>query len=146
MRYLILLLCTTLICVGPVGGQIESDDPYSMTFVQTNLRIASATPGLIVGAVVKNWQRLGDGVSIALLKILDEEDFRNPKTVESFLPLIRQSFSYPPIVSVDVNKKPKVTMFLLRHLEQNVSDAQTRRDIQETIQYVEHQTASVGAP
>ena len=80
-------------------------------------------------------------MSIALLKIVDEKDLSNTKTVEACLQLIQDSFSYPPIISVGVNREPKVTMFLLNYLERNVSDMQMQRNIQETIQYVKQQAS-----
>jgi len=138
---LIVLFCSCLILAVSVGGQTACDDPYSMTFVRNNLQIVTTNPGLRISVVVKNLQRLGDGVAVALLKTLDERDLLNTKTVEACLQLIHDSFSYLPIVSLDVNREPKVTMFLLNHLKRNVSDTQTHRDIEETIQYVKHQTA-----
>jgi hypothetical protein len=56
------------------------------------------------------------------------------------LPIIRQSFSDPEHISVDLDKKPSITLFLLKYLKQNVSDAQANRDIEETIKFVEEQT------
>jgi len=79
-------------------------------------------------------------VSIALLKILDEQDLTNPSIVEALLPLIRESFSYPSIISIDVNKKPSVTLFLLAYLQRNVTDSRTRQDIQQTIDFVKQKT------
>jgi hypothetical protein len=102
-------------------------------------------PGGHTSWAVKGFQRLGDGTSIALLKIVDEKDMTDTKIVEGILQVIRDSFSYPPIISLGVNKKPKVTMFLLNYLQHNVSDTQTQRDIQEAIEYVKHQTAPPSA-
>ncbi len=143
MRILSALFCAFFVC-APLGGQTGEDDAYSMNFVKTTLHIASVMPGAKNSADVKTFQRLGDGVSIALLKILDERDLVDPKTVQTFLPLIRESFSYPPIIALGVNKQPKVTVFLLKYLDQNVFDTQTRREVRDTIQYVEHQVASPG--
>jgi hypothetical protein len=75
-----------------------------------------------------------------LLKILDEPDMADPKTLEAFLPLIRDSFSYHPIISVQVNQEPKVTLFLLKNLKESIHDAQTERDIEETIKFVNEKT------
>ena len=106
------------------------------------MQIAEAGLAGTLASVNKHLQRLGDGISIALLKIMEEQNFTDPKTVEASLSLIRLSFSYPQIISLEADKKPKVTLFLLKHLDQNVFDSQTKRDIQETIQYVERQTKS----
>ncbi len=141
MRFLAASFCACLIFTVPLGGQTAGDDPYSITFVRNNLQIVTTNPGLRISFAVKDLQRLGDGVSIALLKIVDEKDLSNTKTVEACLQLIQDSFSYPPIISVGVNREPKVTMFLLNYLQRNVSDMQMQRNIQETIQYVKQQAS-----
>jgi hypothetical protein len=142
MRFVAAIFCAFLICTAPIPGQADADDPYSITFVQNNFKSAMALPGGKFGSAVKDFQRLGDGVSIAILKILEEQDMKNPKSVEACLSLIRDSFSYPPIISINVNKKPKVTMFLLNYLRQSALDPQIQRDIQQTIEYVQHQASS----
>jgi hypothetical protein len=145
MRFLAALLALYFIVTVPLRGQTTGDDPYSITFVRNNLQNAIAMPGGHTSWAVKGFQRLGDGTSIALLKIVDEKDMTDTKIVEGILQVIRDSFSYPPIISLGVNKKPKVTMFLLNYLQHNVSDTQTQRDIQEAIEYVKHQTAPPSA-
>jgi len=142
VRFFTTLSCVVLLCAAPLGGQIEGADPYSIRLVQNNMQIAEAGLAGTLASVNKHLQRLGDGISIALLKIMEEQNFTDPKTVEASLSLIRLSFSYPQIISLEADKKPKVTLFLLKHLDQNVFDSQTKRDIQETIQYVERQTKS----
>jgi len=137
-----MLLGILLICTAQNGAQTDQDDPYSVRFVQNNLQIAKNSPGVTFGPVVSGLQRLGDGVSIALLKILEERDLKDPKTIKAFLHLIRQSFSGPSIISVELNKKPKVTLFLLKYVEQAVSDSELKREVRETIEYVERQSAS----
>src|ERR1700758_5014022 len=98
MRFLATLLCVGLISVVPLGSQTTGDDPYSIIFVRNNLQNAAAAPGSRISFAVKDLQRLGDGVSIALLKIIDENEMTDTKTVEASLQLIHDSFSYPPII------------------------------------------------
>ena len=129
MRFLAALLAPYFIVTVPLGGQTTGDDPYSITFVRNNLQTAIAIPGGRTSWAFKGFQRLGDGTSIALLKIVDEKDMTDTKTVEGILQVIRDSFSYPPVVSLGVNKKPKVTMFLLNYLQHSVSDTLSQRDI-----------------
>jgi hypothetical protein len=145
MRLLTALLFASLVSTVPLGGQTTGDDPYEITFVRNNLQTAIAMPGMRVSFAVKGFQRLGDGVSIAVLKIVDAKDMTNVKTIEGILQIVHDSFSYPPIISVGVNKKPKVTLFLLSYLQRNVADTQTQREIEQTIEYVKHQTAPTGA-
>ncbi len=141
MRLFALLFSALLVCCTPVPGQTEGDDPYDLKLVQANLRIASRG-AVELPSVAKNFQRLGDGVSIALLKILDEQELTKPNNVQALLPLIRQSFSYPSIISVGANKKPGVTLFLLSYLQRNISDAEIKREIRETISFVKEKSGS----
>jgi hypothetical protein len=138
MRCFVLCFSVWLFSSTPLFAQVNSEDPYDLDFVRANLRTTSIT----MPAITKNFQRLGDAISVALIKIFDEKDLRDAKTVNGFLPLIRESFSYPSIISLDVNKKPRVTMLLLDYLKQNIADAQSKRDIQMTIDYVHRQTSS----
>ncbi len=142
MRFLAAIFCALLIWTAPLGGQTDTEDPYSIQFVRNNLQTTRALPGGLWSSAFKDFQRLGDGVSIALLKILEDQDLKDHKTVQACLSLIHDSFSYPPIISITVNRKPKVTMFLLNHLKQNATDPQMKQDIEKTIQYVAQQVAS----
>lgn len=142
LRVLCRLLLVSVLFAIPLAGQTSLDDPYSLQFVRNNLDTALKMPGASLGSVTKDFQRLGDGVSIALIKILSQTDLKDPRTVRAFLPLIRQSFSYLPIVSVPANREPRVTSLLLEYLRQNVDDAESQREIDTTAQYVVHQSSS----
>src|SRR5260370_23293073 len=135
MRVLVMLSLAFLILAIPVNGQLDEGDPYSIDFVHKALSLHSQ--GAYVSFVEKNVPRRGDQTSIALLKTFSDAELSNPQIVKSFLPLIQQSFSEPGAISMDIDKKPRVTLFLLKYLERNISDAQTQRDIQETIKFVQ---------
>lgn len=116
------------------SSQTSNPDPYSIGIVSGALRMQST--GVFTTWTGKNMVRLGDDVSVAILKIYPEKDLASPKTVESFLPLIREAFSEPQFISLDVNKEPQVTMLLLNHLLSIVRDSAQHREIQQTIDYV----------
>lgn len=140
MRFLVIIL--TLIWAFPVSGQADKEDPFALSFVRTNLRIASKHGGGEIPSVVKDFQRLGDGTAIALIKILDGSELIQPEAVKNYLPLIRESFSYPPIISIEANKKPRVTSLLLRYLENSLSDPGLRQNIKETAEFVRQKGGS----
>jgi hypothetical protein len=131
------MLC---ILAPSLGAQSENGDLYSVRLVQTALNEGSQ--GFVVSVVGKQLSRLGDGASIALLKILDDHDFANSRTVEGCLLVIRASFSSPQIVSNEIDRRPKVTLFLLKYAKENNSDPQVRKHVQETIEFVERSTRS----
>ena len=133
-------LCSVLLTFAiPLSVQLDEADPYSINFVQRALSLHSQ--GIYFSVVEKNIPRRGDQISIALLKIFTDDELSNPQTVRTFLPLIQQSFSQPEAISMDIDKKPRVALFLLDYLQRNISDAQTKRDIQETIKFVQEKAA-----
>jgi hypothetical protein len=133
-------LCSVLLAFAiPLSVELDEVDPYSVEFVRSALRLHSQ--GIYFSVVEKNIPRRGDQISIALLKIFTDDELSTPEIVRSFLPLIRQSFSQPEAISMDIDKKPRVALFLLDYLQRNISDAQTQRDIQETIKFVQEKAA-----
>jgi hypothetical protein len=104
------------------------------------MALKAQSQGLIIAKINTNVARKGDQVSIAILKILNEGELTDPHAVERFLPVIRDSFSQPQLISLDIDKKPKVTLFLLNFLQRSVPDPQTRREIAETIRFVNEKT------
>ena len=136
MRILAPLFCALIMCSALAHGQQEQQDPYAIQMIQRALTISLSQPGVKTSFVEKQLQRRGDAVSIALLKILDERDLTEERTVEAMLDLIRQAFSFPNLISLEEDKKPKVTMFLLKDLQRTVSNTTTQRDIEETIDFV----------
>jgi hypothetical protein len=97
---------------------------------------------VIISVTQKQLARLGDGVSVAMLKILDQHELRDAQKVRDILPIIRDSFAEPQFIAVEADRKPKVTVFLLNYLLHNVSDTQVQQEIKETIEFVEKQTAN----
>jgi hypothetical protein len=89
----------------------------------------------------KQVNRLGDRVSIALIKILNEEDLRNPEEVRKILPLIRAAFVAPQIITVPEDKKPAVTLLLLNYLETTVQDGILKKEILDLKDFVREKTA-----
>lgn len=140
MKLLMTILFGILCFPASTIGQSEEADPYSVKLVQAALRTRSE--GLIIAKVQTHLARMGDGVSIALLKIFSEAELEDPQTVQAFLPIIRESFSQPQFISVDTDKKPMVTLFLLKQLKRNITDARTDGYIEETIKFVNEKAAS----
>lgn len=114
------------------------EDPYSVKFVELALHYRAQ--GLTIGQVQRNLVRLGDEVSVALLKSLDEDDLANPRKVQEFLPIICEAFSQPRFITLDIDKQPRVTLFLLKHLELNISDIKVKQDVHQTIACVMRNT------
>lgn len=131
-----------LVCCLSLAAQSVQDEPYFIPTVRTALEGASSQPHIFTGSMEKQLRRAGDAIGIALLKILDDRDLANPARVESFLPIIRVAFSCTECVSTQVDKKPRVTLFLLLHLDASASDPKVRSEIQDTVKYIRVQTGT----
>ena len=146
MRTVALFFSAFFLSMTTLAGQVAGDDPYAIKFVRANLHTGGPPDAAEIPAVTKGFQRLGDGVAIALLKILDQQHLTDPETVKAFLPLIQKSFSYPSIISIETNKKPSVTLFLLTYLQGNISDPSLRQEVQRTIDFIERKTNGLTSP
>jgi hypothetical protein len=138
-RMIVLVVASLLVLVMGVGGQSGSD-PYSLNLVSFELKMNSGGRRAVHSWSQKRLVGLGDGIGVAILKILEGPDLKNPETVRDFLPIIRDSFAQPQLISKEVDRTPKVTLFLLRYLQQGVQDSQVQQEIRQTIDFVEKQT------
>ena len=134
MKFVIAILLLSLLAQTCSGGSQEEGEPYSIEIVRIELQMRSR--GIFHGWSTRNLTSLGDRVSIALIKILNQQELMNPETIENYLPMIRDSFSHPENMSLESDRQPNVTALLLDHLLQNVSVAQTRIHIQQASDFV----------
>src|SRR5215210_2564053 len=91
--------------LGPFGCVVEqqevaiqNEDPYGIHTVKEVL--LEKSQGILDGSTEKYTNRLGDKVSIALLKIFKEEELRDPRKIKQILPIIRMAFAGPQVISV----------------------------------------------
>jgi hypothetical protein len=148
MRASILASCLILVSVsvlgqvkGSVVGQVDETDPYGVNTVEASLQTRSNGQGLILSITEKRLVRLGDRVSIALLKMSDSRDLSDAQRVRDFLPIVRDAFLHPELITFEADRKPQVTLFLLDYLRRNVPDSQVQSDIQQTVEFVKSKTA-----
>ena len=134
----VLLISVTSLSRNTNQNLTESrDDAYSMRQVENLLQHPAQ---LGAGFTEKQVNRLGDRVSIALVKILREDELSDPRKVRTFLPLIRLAFLNPDLISIADDRKPKVTLFLLRHLENEVKDRGLKAEISQLMNFVKEKT------
>jgi len=122
----------------PISVQEATEDDYS---IPTVIILMKQTTGLGSGFAEKQVNRLGDRVSIALLKILEETDFKDAQKVKSILPLIRASFLFPELIKYREDRNPKVTLFMLQKIESDIEDAKLKSDITALIEFIKEKTA-----
>lgn len=115
----------------------ESRDPYSIAVVKNILHQPSK---LNSGFSEKQLNRLGDKVSIAILKIFSDEELKEPENIRAILALIRHAFDAPEVISIESDKHPRVTLMLLRFLESGSADEAVRVEVSGIIQFVQERT------
>jgi hypothetical protein len=135
MRSWFLLACILLITIS--GSAQERDDPYSVQSVKILLQ---SPKDFSTGFSEKQVNRLGDRVSVALLKIFDSNEMTKTENIRTFLPLIRSSFSYPDLIAIPEDRTPKVTLFLLGCLEDKVEDGTLKAELLQLITFVKAKT------
>jgi hypothetical protein len=89
---------------------------------------------------------MGDAAAIALFKIFTADQLKNPQTIESFLPILRDAFSERQFIAEESDKKPAITLFLLNCIHQNASDEQVLEDIRQTIEFGKQKDAQLPRP
>lgn len=121
MRISLIVWLVAVSFVPLLNAQTEgADDPYSLGMVSFELKMNSGGRRVVHSWSQKRLARLGDGVSIALLKILGPDELK--ERVTDYMPIIRASFAEPESISLETNKDPKVTLFLLGCLRQSIGD------------------------
>jgi hypothetical protein len=145
MRIYFVISCVLLTFFSGIAGRniaAQNDETYDVPLIRGLLQHPE---GLGLSFYEKRLNRLGDRVSIALLKILEEEELDDPQKVKIFLPLIRTSFSFPSLILISEDRKPKVTLFFLKHLEGKTQDSKVKAEISQLIKFVKDKTDKIPA-
>src|SRR5580704_7305786 len=134
------LLCLMVSEVWFLGPQQvpPRNDPYSLQNVRNAMK--NLEVGVVFGGDMKTIPRLGDACSIAILKSVDQPQLFEPKTVEVVLAMVNNAFAHPENISIEEDKNPKITMFLLSYLLDKVNAPELQSRIRWTIQFVKQQT------
>ncbi len=109
-------------------------DQYSMSLIKDLLALPE---GISVSVLDKRRDRLGDRAAIGLLKFVNEEELLKPPKLLRSLEIMRGAFSAPCLIEIPADRKPSVTLFVLRDLERRAKDESLRRKILATITFVQ---------
>jgi len=143
--YAVLLSMLLLFIAAPANTQSETNlpdeaceeacvDQYSISLVKDLLELPE---GVSVSFFEKRRDRLGDRAAIGLLKFLSEKELLEPPKLLRSLEIMRGAFSAPCLIEIPADRKPSVTLFLLRDLERRVKDKSLKRRIIETLAFVQ---------
>jgi hypothetical protein len=136
-----LLLCCAVINVNArsEANNGEDVDQYSIKLVKILLE---QPEGFSISWLEKRQNRLGDLNAIALLKLLGEQELLESPTLLRSLGIMRGAFSAPCLIEIPADRKPSVTLFVLRDLERQVRDERIRQKILETISFVQQSVSA----
>jgi hypothetical protein len=115
----------------------DIDDPYQLALVKHALH--SYAKGYFLSVTLKRIPRLGDCVSIAMLKLLSPDEMLKPETLTPILRVIHDSFLSTEDISSADDRKPSVTLFLLAYLADN-AEPELREGIERTAEFVKERT------
>src|SRR5438034_248759 len=118
----------------------DVNGPYGIPAVKRALEDQFPPPGAWYGVTEKHLNRLGDRASIALIKLLDDQDLKHSEKVIRVLQIIRHSFLYPKMITMEDDRKPKFTMILLEHMEALLTDPDLKREASAVKTFVKNQT------
>jgi hypothetical protein len=88
----------------------------------------------------KGLARLGDRAAIAVLKILEPAELRDPGRIKASLQIVRQAFAQPQLIDSQFDKEPKVILFLLQYMKTARLDTSTQAEIGQTEEFVKQNT------
>jgi hypothetical protein len=134
-------LCAVLLIFSTVIAQKKIEVQKGDTPLVREVKgLLALPPGFSSSFSEKQANRLGDKVSVALLKIYSKEEMENPENIKVFLPVIRSAFLYPNLIPAG-DREPRVTLPLLARLEKNVGNPELKRDIGTLISSIKEQTS-----
>jgi len=119
----------------------SASDEYSVEFIRTLLQSHYVASGF----VGKRFEKMGDSVSIALMKVLEDQDLKDSIKIEYILEfIIKSSFSAPHLISIEEDKSPQASLILLKYLEKNIRDPKIKLEVIQSLKYVKKQTLVSG--
>src|SRR5271166_5089932 len=122
MRIFAIVSLFLLASGSATSEQFETQDPYWLNMVSVELKLNANGQRVISSWSQKRLERLGDRVSVSILKILEPDELKDPEKVQTCLSIIRRAYVQPHFISFEADKDPKVTLFLLEYWKQNIND------------------------
>lgn len=121
----IYILALVLLISHAVAVFPQDEGDYSVQKVKSLLALP---PTFSTSVTEKDLNRMGDRISIALLKIYSDQELIRPENLMRYLPMIRAAFQAAKIVPPD-DRQPRVTLLLLDSLLQRVQQQALRKEV-----------------
>lgn len=97
----------------PVMSTVTQEESYSVSEVKELLK---QPPGFSSSFSEKQVSRLGDRLSIALMKIYSEAELKDPQNIKRYLPLMIDAFRFPRLIAAS-DREPRVTLVFFNTLK-----------------------------
>jgi hypothetical protein len=130
MKYFCLFLLVLL--QEPQNALITLSDTYG----EQTVSHALSTKGGSLSFTEKAINRLGDRAAIGLMRLIEDHPVGNVDQIKDILGVIRNAFSAPSIITVEEDRQPKATLFLLYYLRNLPVSETIRPEIDETRAFV----------
>lgn len=88
----------------------------------------------------KTFNRSGDLVAVAVLKTVDDSEMMSPESVKFVLLIVRMAFDCPYCVKVTDDRRPRMTLLLLEHLNE-ITGGKMQTDIEEVKNFILQQAS-----
>src|ERR1700722_10891279 len=121
MRVHFLFVCVAFLALESPAQDWQDCKPegdYSFNDVKAAVhRVTSSR--MYSGWDEKTFNRSGDLVAVAVLKMLDDSEMASPETAKFVLVMVRMAFDCPEYcVKVTDDRRPRMTLLLLEHLNE----------------------------
>jgi hypothetical protein len=123
----ILVVSSVLLAFAKVRRRDRNTDRYALDPVAMALELRRSH-GQALSVYEKALYRMGDRVSVDLMKILGGVDPIDSGTGRSVLSMLRVAFGTPELIQTEGDRCPTATMSLLEQLERRVIDDEVRKE------------------
>lgn len=79
--------------------------------------------------VEKYVHRMGDAMAVALLHAYSDEELLQQDRLIRILPYLEEAFKYRRLITCNENTRPRVTLLLLRSLQERTRDDTLKKQI-----------------
>jgi hypothetical protein len=131
---LIFVFLASLAAVAQDWQACKPEGDYSFNDVKAAVhRVTSSR--MYSGWDEKTFNRSGDLVAVAVLKTLEDSEMSSPGSVKFVLLIVRMAFECPQCVKVADDRRPRMTMLLLEHLNE-ITGGKMQTDIEEVKHFI----------
>jgi hypothetical protein len=122
------------------GCKNPSVDKYSMAKVSAALKMAKS--GGWWSFEQTDMENIGDGVSIAVLKLTKRSELLAPEFDRAYLVLAKAAFAKPENTLCEADRRPDVTLLLLDYIRDHTSDSKLATEIDSVKDFVLSRTST----